>query len=172
MRSPLFGNALVSTGFGVGGGIVAASDRVAEALGEAACALAAARGCASVELRGGRIPRDWQSRSDVYANFARDLPHGDDAILKAITKRQRAEVRRSLGFGLDIAAGREDADLAAHYRVYSESVRNLGTPVFPRALFSEMLTWFGNDADIVTVRKDGRLVTSVFTFYFKRSAMA
>ncbi|HEY0148637.1 MAG TPA: FemAB family XrtA/PEP-CTERM system-associated protein [Allosphingosinicella sp.] len=158
MRSPLFGSALVSTGFGVGGGILGDGT---EALAEAAWRLAQELGCTSVELRGGVLPGGWERREDVYAGFARNIPEGDEAILKAIPRKQRAEVRRSLGFDLDVTVGR---DTAAHYRVYSESVRNLGTPVFPRTLFEAVLDGF--DADIVTVSREGRPLASVLSLYF------
>ncbi|HZG07643.1 MAG TPA: FemAB family XrtA/PEP-CTERM system-associated protein [Allosphingosinicella sp.] len=157
MRSPLFGSALVSAGFGVGGGIVGGG---IEALAEAAWRLAGERGCASVELRGGPIPPGWERREGTYANFIRDIPQGDDAILKAIPRKQRAEVRRALGFDLQVETGR---DTAAHYRVYSESVRNLGTPVFPRRLFEAVLD--GLDADILTVRRKGQPLASVLSLY-------
>jgi FemAB-related protein (PEP-CTERM system-associated) len=158
MRSPLFGSALVSTGFGVGGGVLGDG---ADALGEAAWRLAQDLRCASVELRGGVLPRGWERREGTYAGFVREIPAGDDAILKAIPRKQRAEVRRALGFGLDVATGR---DIAAHYRVYSESVRNLGTPVFPRALFEAVLDGF--DADILTVSRAGTPLASVLSLYF------
>jgi FemAB-related protein (PEP-CTERM system-associated) len=158
MRSPLFGSALVSTGFGIAGGILGDG---AEALAEAAWRLAGQLGCASVELRGGVLPQGWERREGTYANFARDIPEGDDAILKAIPRKQRAEVRRALGFDLDVTTGR---DTAAHYRVYSESVRNLGTPVFPRALFEAVLD--GLDADIITVSREGKPLASVLSLYF------
>ena len=162
VRSPLFGSALVSTGFGVGGGVLGeGSDQLAEA----AWSLARQSGCASVELRGGALPTGWEQRTGTYANFARDLPQDDDAILKAIPRKQRAEVRRALTFDLDVAIGRTAADLEAHYRAYSESVRNLGTPVFPRALFEAMLDGFGEDADILTVRRNGAPIASVLSFY-------
>ena len=158
MRSLLFGSALVSTGFGVGGGILGDG---ADALGEAAWRLAQDLGCASVELRGGVVPQGWERRQGTYAGFARDIPEGDDAILKAIPRKQRAEVRRALGFNLDVTVGR---DTAVHYRVYSESVRNLGTPVFPRALFEAVLDGF--DADILTVSRAGKPLASVLSLYF------
>jgi FemAB-related protein (PEP-CTERM system-associated) len=165
MRSPLFGSALVSTGFGVDGGIVAATDQAAEALAEAAWDLAQRLGCSSVELRGGQLPEGWEHKQGTYAGFARDLSQGDEAILKAIPRKQRAEVRRAQGLGMVVNVGSGPADREAHYRVYSESVRNLGTPVFPRALFDAMLDAFGADADILTVRKDGEPVASVLSFY-------
>jgi FemAB-related protein (PEP-CTERM system-associated) len=161
LRSPLFGKGLVSTGFGIGGGIIGEG---VDALAAAAWALAGERGCASVELRGGALPIGWDRREGVYADFSKELLADDEAILKAISRRQRAEVRRAQGFGLDVATGR---DLDSHYRIYSESVRNLGTPVFPRALFEAMLAAFGERADIVTVSRDGRPLSSVFSFYFR-----
>lgn len=167
MRSPLFGSALVSTGFGVGGGIVSYSQEAMEALAEAAWDLAQRLGCGSVELRGGQLPEAWERKHGTYAGFARDLPQGDEAILKAIPRKQRAEVRRAQGFGFEVVVGSSPADRDAHYRVYSESVRNLGTPVFPRTLFEAMLDAFGDDADILIVRKDGVPVSSVLSFYDK-----
>ncbi|HEX8579163.1 MAG TPA: FemAB family XrtA/PEP-CTERM system-associated protein [Allosphingosinicella sp.] len=158
MRSPLFGSALVSTGFGVGGGILGGS---ADALADRAWRLSQELGCQSAELRGGVLPTGWERREGTYAGFARDIPEGDEAILKAIPRKQRAEVRRSLGFDLDITAGR---DTAAHYRVYSESVRNLGTPVFPRALFEAVLDSL--DSDVLTVSHAGRPLASVLSLYF------
>ena len=167
MRSALFGSALVSTGFGVGGGILATDPAAADALAAHAWQLAGALGCGSVELRGGAAPAGWDRRDGAYAGFVRDLPAGDEAILKSIPRKQRAEVRRALGFGLEIAAGTGPADREAHYAVYSESVRNLGTPVFPRRLFAAMLDAFGDDADILTIRRAGKPIASVLSFYHR-----
>jgi FemAB-related protein (PEP-CTERM system-associated) len=163
VRSPLFGSALVSAGFGVGGGILG---RGVEALAEAAWSLSRRRGCTSVELRGGPVPHGWEQSEGVYAGFARDLPAGadDETLLNSIPRKQRAEVRRALGFGLGASVGR---DLDGHYRVYSESVRNLGTPVFPRALFASILEAFGEDADVLTVSRGGTELASVLSLYFR-----
>jgi len=164
IRSPWFGNSLVSAGFGVGGGILADAGAALEALAEAAWACAVERGCASVELRGGPHPGDpWKEKAGIYADFAGDLPPGDEAILLSIKKRQRAEVRRGLGFGLEFREG----DIDAHFHTYAASVRNLGTPVFPRALFEAMAAEFGDDAQILTAWKDGRPLSSVFSFFHK-----
>lgn len=163
IRSPLFGAALVSTGFGVDGGILANDESVVEALAAEAMLLAAELGCPSIELRGGALPSSWGRSEGVYAGFGRELPRDDDAILSSIPRKQRAEVRRALGFGLDVTVGR---DTATHYRAYAESVRNLGTPVFPRSLFAAVLNAFGEGADILTVSKDGAPLASVLSLYF------
>jgi len=69
MRSLLFGRALVSTGFGVDGGVLGAS---IEPLAAGAWNLALRLGCPSVELRGGAAPDGWTSDKTSYLGFARD----------------------------------------------------------------------------------------------------
>ncbi|HEY5710634.1 MAG TPA: FemAB family XrtA/PEP-CTERM system-associated protein [Allosphingosinicella sp.] len=162
IRSRLFGTALVSAGFGVDGGILALNDSAARALADQAVRLAFDLKCGAIELRGGPLPQRWQRSEGVYAGFVRDLPADDEAILAAIPRKQRAEVRRALGFGLDVGFGDGDA----HYRVYAESVRNLGTPVFPRALFDAVRAEFGGDADILTISRDGVPLAAVLSLYF------
>ncbi len=161
MRSPLFGRALVSAGFAVDGGVLGAG---VEALASGAWALAERLGCPQVELRGGgEAPEGWAVDDATYVGFARPLARDDDAELLAIPRKQRAEVRRALGFDLEVATGRTPALLAEHYRVYAESVRNLGTPVFPAALFRAAAETM--DADVLTVRHEGRAVASVLSLY-------
>ncbi len=167
IRSPLFGNAMVSAGFAVAGGIVADSDAVVEALAEAGWARAKEEGCPTIELRGGPIPSGWRREEGTYAGFVRDLPRGEPAILKSIPRKQRAEVRRASGLGLEVRVGRSEELRDLHYRVYGESVRNLGTPVFPRALFDSMAHEWGDDCDIVLILAGDRPVAAVMSFYDK-----
>lgn len=165
VHSPLFGRALVSAGFGVGGGILADRPATAAALAEAAWMLAERLSCPTVELRGGAHPGDtWQVDTTTYCGFARDLATDDETELLAIPRKQRAEVRRSFGNDLAIETGQ---DAAMHYALYAESVRNLGTPVFPRALFAAVLDEFGPAADVLTVRHRGAGVASVLSLYWR-----
>jgi len=166
IRSPLFGRALVSAGFAVDGGILTNRDAIADALAASAWALAERLGCPSLELRGGPAPGEgWIVDETTYLGFSRDLAKDDEAELLAIPRKQRADVRKSLDADLGIAIGRMPQDLAMHYAVFSESVRNLGTPVFPARLFREVAAELGEHADVVTVSKDGKPHASVFSLY-------
>ena len=169
IRSPIFGSALVSAGFGVGGGIVAGARAAVEALAAASWSLAEEQNCPSVALRGGMLPDAWQRQEHVYAGFVRDLPGDDESILRSIPRKQRAEVRRALGLGLEISTGRDPVSLDRHYRVYAESVRNLGTPVFPRSLFAEIVREWGEDCDLLIVSSGGKPVAAVLSLYFKEA---
>ncbi len=159
MRSALFGRALVSTGFGVDGGVLggAAGD-----LADAAWQLSQRLGRSEVELRGGVLPDGWTVDDTSYLGFSRSLAVNEASELAAIPRKQRAEVRRALGLDLEAVVGR---DLAEHHRVYAESVRNLGTPVFPARLFREVAGAI--DSDVLTVRHRGRPVASVLSLYWQ-----
>lgn len=166
VHSPLFGRALVSSGFGVGGGVLARSAADVALLGKAAEELALRLGANTVELRGGPAPEHWNEISEKHANFAADLSvDDDDAQLLTIPRKARAEVRKGLAGDLTVRTGSDEPSRRDHYAVYAESVRNLGTPVFPRALFDAVLDLFGDEADILTVSTSDGPVASVLSLY-------
>ena len=171
VHSLVFPRALVSSGFGVEGGILASDPRTARRLARAACELAERRACASVELRGGDPIEGWTIQSDSHCGFRAELAEDDEAQLLAIPRKARAEVRKGLKNDFRITTGNGEADRAAHYACYSESVRNLGTPVFPRSLFGAVLDAFGDDADILTVWDGDRPVASVLSLYHRGDVM-
>ncbi|WP_174209049.1 FemAB family XrtA/PEP-CTERM system-associated protein [Sphingorhabdus sp. EL138] len=172
IHSALFGRALVSSGFAVGGGILSVDNQATETLADAVWDFAETHSFPTVELRGGRAPRgEWQNKDDVYAGFVTDLADDDDSQLLAIPRKQRAEVRKGLKNDLTIRIGSDEEDRADHYHVYAESVRNLGTPVFPKALFDAVMDAFGADADILTVSSDGQPVASVLSLYHRDTVM-
>nr|WP_315456661.1 FemAB family XrtA/PEP-CTERM system-associated protein [uncultured Sphingorhabdus sp.] len=173
VHSPLFGRALVSSGFAVGGGILSYSDDASAMLARDMCVLAERWSCPSIELRGGYIAdgTGWTGKSDAHANFRKPLQQDDDAELLAIPRKQRAEVRKGLEKGLTIEIGSGQRDVDWHYAVYAESVRNLGTPVFPKALMQSVLKAFAGDADILTVLDNGIPVASVLSLYHRQCVM-
>ena len=165
VHSPLFGRALVSSGFAVGGGVLAEDDAAIASLCDAASELALRLGAATVELRSAAAPAGWEVIEGRHAGFEAPLADDDEAQLLAIPRKARAEVRKGLAGDLEISIGSGAKELAEHYACYAESVRNLGTPVFPRSLFAAVIDAFGEDADILTVRSGGQPVASVLSLY-------
>jgi FemAB-related protein (PEP-CTERM system-associated) len=113
----------------------------------------------------------WAIRQDSHCGFIAPLEADDEAQLTWIPRKQRAEVRKGLANDLDVTVGSGAEDRSAHYAVYAESVRNLGTPVFPKSLFGEVLDAFGDQADILTVRHQGEPVASVLSLYHGGAVM-
>lgn len=173
VKSRLFGQALVSSAFAVEGGILAGGPAVAAALASAGEDLAHAKGGLAMELRGGPSPaRHWTTIVDEHVGFQRALAANDEAEMAAVPRKHRAELRKALANpALRVDHGRSDRHIRDHYRVYAESVRNLGTPVFPRRLFRETLTRFGEAADITLVYERDRPVSAVLTLYHQGRVM-
>jgi FemAB-related protein (PEP-CTERM system-associated) len=174
VHSPLFGRMLASTGFAVGGGLLLADGADGTAIIAAAEQEAERRSCPAIELRGGSLPGDrsnWRSKTESHAGFVAPLADTAEAQLLSVPRKQRAEVRKGLEQDLTVTVGTSPADRDAHYAVYAESVRNLGTPVFPRVLFEAMLDRFGDEADILTVWHHGVPVASVLSFYHRGAVM-
>lgn len=164
VKSLLFGNALVSTPFCVYGGVVADTEAVREALEAAACRLAEESGVDHLEMRNtGPVNLDWKRKS-LYVTFRKEIDADPEANLKAIPRKQRAMVRKGIKAGLESTI---DGDVERLFRAYSESVRNLGTPVFPKKYFRILAEVFPGDCEVLTIAKDGQLIASVMSFYFR-----
>ncbi len=169
VRSLLFGDYLVSTPFCVYGGVAAERDDVRRALENGAAQMADAMGVAYLECRNRQLSNpDWPVK-DLYYSFAREICADSAANLAAIPRKQRAEVRRGIKKGL---AATTDHDVAGTcYDIYSESVRNLGTPVFSRRFFSLLKEEFGDDCDGLVIRHGQEAVAAVVNFYFRDTVL-
>lgn len=165
VRSALFGTSLISNAFAVHGGPVAADAESRQALDRAAIGLMERLAVPALEMRGFAEDRPgWHTRSGLYATFRKPILPSLDANLKAVPRKQRAMIRKGMANGL---RSEIDGEVDRLYRVYSESVRNLGTPVFAKSYFRILTEEFADCCDIVTVTGAGRAVASVLNFYFR-----
>ncbi|MEX2649898.1 MAG: FemAB family XrtA/PEP-CTERM system-associated protein [Alphaproteobacteria bacterium] len=165
IRSRLFGHALISSGFAVYGGVAARDEEAHVALEASALALADELDADHLEMRG-RVPAHpgWQCRSDLYVTFRKALDPDPEKNLLAVPRKQRAMVRKGIKEGL---ASTIDADVDRLHRIYAVSVRNLGTPVFPKRYFRNLHQEFGEDCEILTVTAGQETIASVMSFRFR-----
>jgi FemAB-related protein (PEP-CTERM system-associated) len=169
MRTALFGDLLASTPFCVYGGPVAVTPEATAALEAHALALQRKLGATCLEFRRLDAPQPgWDERPPLYYTFRKPiLITGDDAkdMQKNIPRKQRAEVRKAIERHGLVSVADQDTDRL--HRVYAESVRNLGTPVFPRRYFRLLGQAFPEAHDVTTVLHQGRPVTAVLNFHFR-----
>lgn len=164
VKSLLFGSTLSSLPFCVYGGEVAATKEARDLLRRSACDLAKDLAVDSLELRNiSPSPYGWPVK-DLYATFRKPIEPDVESNMKAIPKRQRAMVRKGINAGL-VSEASDDSDRL--YRVYAESVRNLGTPVFSKRYFRILKDVFGTDCRILMIQHAGRDVAGVMSFYFR-----
>lgn len=88
--------------------------------------------------------------------------------MKAIPNKQRAMVRKGIKSGLQ---SEETTDHLRLYRVYAESVRNLGTPVFTARYFKVLQDVFGGACRILMIKDDQGDVAGVMSFYYKNEVL-
>ena len=164
VKSLLFGHALVSTPFCVYGGIVSADAAGHAALEEAACRLAQEHQVDHLEMRNRRrLHPDWAAK-DLYFTFRKPIDADAERNMLAIPRKQRAMVRKGIKEGLRAEV---DSSVDRHYRMYSSSMRNLGSPIFARRYLEILKEAFGDACDVVTILKDDEPVASVLNFYFR-----
>lgn len=163
-RSWLFGHSLVSSPFCVYGGVIADSDSIKKELEQAACQLADNLQVDYLELRyKSKQSNDFHEKS-AHSYFVMPLFETDEENLLSVKKKQRAVIRHSMKNGLETEVNQDINDF---YAIYSESVRNLGTPVFSKKYMDTLKEVFPNNLDILTVKSDGKTVSSVLNFYYK-----
>lgn len=170
VKSRLFGHALVSLAFGVGGGIVATDAAAVAALAKDAACLGERLGVDFVELRHETaydIP--WLAKPALYFTFRRAIASDEGANLKTIPRKKRADLRKAIenrNLSVDAAV-----DPRTFYRIYAESLRNLGTPVLPFRFYAAAADEFGNDVEISTINGPDGPVAALMTYFFKDVAM-
>ena len=163
VKSILFGNTLSSIAFGSYGGAIADSIGIAHALEQRAVELGTSLGVGSVEFRYLHATEQDRPRKDLYERFVKPILADEDDNMKAIRSKQRNVIRKGIKKGLALIEDNCDS----FYEIYAESVRNLGTPVFPRKLFRAMVETFPKQVEIVTAHLDGEPVSSAMLYYYK-----
>jgi FemAB-related protein (PEP-CTERM system-associated) len=173
MKTRLFGDVLASTPFCVYGGSVAVEPEAAAALEAHALALQQRLGAPALEFRRrGAVDSGWTGRPPLYFTFRKPIATtGDDAkdMQANIPRKQRAEVRKAIEkFGLRSVS---NSDTRALHRIYAESVRNLGSPVFPHRYFRLLAEAFPGAHDVTTVLAGETAVASVLNFHFREEVL-
>lgn len=164
INSLLFGNTLISNAFCVYGGIVASDLPTYTALDKAACRLAVELGVDCLEMRNRVHKISERPYKQLYVTFRKTLDADVEKNMSAIPRKQRAMVRKGIDAGLTSTI---DANIDNLYQAYSESVRNLGTPVYSKKYFQLIKDVFTEQCEVLTVDLNGQLVASVMSFYFK-----
>lgn len=164
IKSRLFGNALISSPFCVYGGAIADDSAIVSKLELAAAEEARKQQVDFLELRNlEKTQEDWPVK-ELYVTFRKEMDSDPENNLKAIPRRQRRMVRQ--GIKANLISYIED-DVDSFFHIYSTSVRNHGTPVFPKSFFQNIKRTFNDKCEIRIVKKDNELVSAVMSFYFR-----
>ena len=143
VRSFLFGHYLVSLPFLNYGGPIGAAE-AQRALAKAACDEARDSGADLLELRARHdVPSDL-TRRDRKVTVLLPLPSSADELFsKTFSAKLRSQIRKPQKEGLRFQVGGTEL-VQGFYSVFSEHMRDLGTPVLPRSLFESLPQCLGD----------------------------
>ena len=161
LKSHLFGDYFISMPYFNYGGAIAKNDEIENDLISVATGLAKGIGVTHIEFRDQKI-RDNQLpvRTDKVCMIL-ELPSDTDSLEKNIGSKKRSQIKRPIREGAEKIIGGQDL-IDEFYDVFSTNMRDLGTPVYGKNFFIEILQTFPDITRIVLIRLKGKAAASGF----------
>ncbi|MEK6797557.1 MAG: FemAB family XrtA/PEP-CTERM system-associated protein [Planctomycetota bacterium] len=170
VRSRLGGRMLVSVPYAVGGGIIAADEEAAEVLAAHAVQRAQELRCNLVDLRHQRAVAATLPIAEGYVGFRRQLPSRPDDVLEWLPRKARAAARNARDkYSLEASFG--DHHLSEVWRLYTLSMRRLGSIAYPRSFFESLIEHMPDQHWTLLVRRNGRPVAGLLTFLHRDAVL-
>jgi FemAB-related protein (PEP-CTERM system-associated) len=169
-RSAIFGRFLVSLPYFNYAGVVAEDGAAVRALVSHATGLVRAHRGRHLELRHRDPQMPELPHRQEKIGFSRPLPSTSDALWTTIDRKVRNQVRKAQKENLAVSDGGA-ALVDDFYSVFARNMRDLGTPVFPRALFSEAARVFPEAMRVFVVRHQERPVAGGVALLFRDTVL-
>jgi FemAB-related protein (PEP-CTERM system-associated) len=162
------GRFMVSLPFVNNGGVLADDHDIARGLIQDATERAKWHRMSHVELRH-RTPQfgDLPIRRHKVSMMA-PLAGSIDGAWEALDRKVRNQVRKAEKSGLTTEVGSAEL-LPEFYAVFAENMRDLGTPVYPRRWFEEILLRFPERSRVFLVRHDRQAIAGAVTLGYRDS---
>jgi len=149
MRSPFFRPRYVSLPYCDAAGPLAASPETEEALLDAAARLAAGAS-GKTEIRS-MYPFKGTPAHPAKARLLLDLPESGEALMRGFKAKLRSQVKKPLREGLSFALGGVEL-FDDFFSVWSENMRDIGSPAHSARFMRRVAAEYGSDARIGVVR--------------------
>jgi FemAB-related protein (PEP-CTERM system-associated) len=160
VKSKLFGSFTISMPYFNYGGPLAEHPQVEEALLNHAAELSKTLGCEHMEIRETKARGNWAS-TQRKVSMILPLPASDELLDKQLGSKLRAQVKKAESNELIVEFGSHEL-LDNFYTVFARNMRDLGTPVYGKKLFSEILSKFPDSAFISVVKQHGNPLAAGF----------
>lgn len=166
MRSLLFGHFLVSLPYVSWAGAIARDGQVRRGLMDRAIALAEELGVRFLELRQTEAVTHPKlvPGSTNKVQMRLPLSPSREGNWRTLKSEVRTQIRKAGKQGLVVTWGGSEL-LEEFYSVLAQNMRDLGTPVYPQRLFSNLLSLEAPRAEIGTVRLNGQAIAACFVLH-------
>jgi serine/alanine adding enzyme len=170
-RSMLFGSFLTSVPYLNAGGVLAETQEAKDALIAEAISLTRRTKARYLELRHRGDPAlDLPTKRHKVA-MVLPLNGNQESLWAALPHKVRTDIRK--GMKSDLRADIGGAEfLSDFYNVFARNMRDLGTPVYSRRLFAEILRIFPGDTFICRVRHRDNTIAASFLIGYESTLEA
>ena len=165
MKSALFGNFMVSLPYFNYGGVCVEDMEAQRLLMAAAIMTAAELGAMHLELRQ-HFQMDSGLRTRTSKVSMRLELRDEQDLWGRFTSKLRSQIRRPQKEGMYSKIGRMD-ELENFYSVFSVNMRDLGTPVYPKEFFRNILELYADSWICTVYTRDGLPAASGFLIGFR-----
>ncbi len=167
LNSKIFGNFIVSMPYFNYGGVLADNDDIANQLNQCLQQQADKNKVSHIQYRES-VERvgDVLSVSTNKVNMILQLPESADALGKLIGSKRRSQIKRPIKEGVSHKIGGAEL-LSDFYAVFCQNMRDLGTPVYGKSFFENILNTFEANCSICIVYWQGKPVSAGFLIRYK-----
>ena len=167
INSRIFGNYFVSIPMFNYAGPLADNPDIENALIQRACSIVAERGATHVEIRDTKARQDYLQKSSKFA-MVLPLPDAAEKLWEAMGAKVRAQIKRADPHNLKFVAGGIEL-LDDFYHVFSINMRDLGTPVYSKQFFKNILQQPHINHRLTVVYHQGQAVSCGFLLSYKNT---
>lgn len=153
LNSRQFGSFTISMPYFNYGGPLARSAEAEQALMTHAANLSDELGCSHMEIRETRTRSGWQA-TQRKVSMILPLPATDEILDSDLGTKLRAQVNKARTHQLTVSFGGVEL-LDSFYQVFSRNMRDLGTPVYGKAFFRDILDTFPDNAFLAIASQNG-----------------
>jgi FemAB-related protein (PEP-CTERM system-associated) len=166
LRSRIFGNFLVSLPFVNYGGLLCESEAAAALLLDEAEKIRRSCGATHVELRHVARKLEKLPTKQHKVSMILELAGSTDAQWKAFDPKLRNQIRKAQKSGLQFRRGHLDL-IDDFYEVFARNMRDLGTPVYSKHFFRNVMETFPDTTAIATVFHEGKAIAAGLASWFR-----
>ncbi len=168
MRSWLFGRFMVSLPFVNYGGVLATSPNAARALVDHAAGAGRQEGVSHLELR---HLRRWFDELPVKRHkvaMCLRLAADEGQAWQRLDRKVRNQIKKAQKSGLTAEVGGREL-VADFYGVFAHNMRDLGTPVYARRFFEEIVDQFPSRTRVYLVRHEARPIAAAIGYTYRET---
>lgn len=166
MKSPLFGRFLVSLPFFNYGGMLCNDNETAEVLLKESSKILEDLHAEYVEFRHLEIFLGRLETKQHKVSMILDLARDEESQWKALDTKVRNQVRKAEKSCLTAINGHMEL-LDGFYEVFCRNMRDLGTPVYSKNFFQNVLEVFPDTTRIISVKLEEKVVASGILTWFR-----